>query len=136
VATNPEFFSVTAQVIPLLLLVGLIDHAGTPGPDDGPRHRLGGPVRTLAFVRLTSMAALLAGEVAALVAVAGRPTRLERECVVFALALGALLVLDRFCDREIDRLNETMRRPARVAVVLVFFLVTAGLVGAAALAAL
>ena len=137
-ALDPDFFSVSAQVIPLLLLVGLIDHAGTPEPPGpgAPRHRLGGPGRTLALARLTTMVFLLMGEVAALVAVAGRPTILERHFVVAGLAMGAFAVVDRFTDQEIERLVATTRLRARMALLVVFLALLIGPIAVSVFAAL
>jgi hypothetical protein len=130
--TDPAFFEVSAQVIPLLMVVGLIEHRGTSAPEaeGSPRHRLPRGERDLAITRLGVMLAVVLGEVAALTAVAGYPTPLEDMVVRAGLAGAALFVIDRFLDDEFDRLVRTMRVPMRLVVILTFLVVAVAAVAA------
>jgi hypothetical protein len=118
-----DFFMVSAQVIPLLVLIGLIDHRGTPTP--GGRHRWGGPVLSLALLRMGVMLGCVLGELAALVAISGHPTLIEQKLVVGGLILGGLMVVDRFVDIEFERLIETMRPAPRMVLILAYLVVLA-----------
>jgi hypothetical protein len=127
VAVERSFFEVTAQVIPLLLLVGLVEYRGSVAPEEDPR-RARAEERTLVLMRLAMMIALVLAEVAALTALAGRPTRVERGYVIGGLSVGGLGVVVRFLDVEFERLVAVTGRRTRLAVILVVTIVLLGLV--------
>jgi hypothetical protein len=90
-----DFFSTAAQVVPFLALIGMIEERkGWDEANDGK------PSASDAIGRLLIMAALVLAEVAALTALAGRPTPTERKYVIVGLCTGGLTVAIRFIGHE------------------------------------
>ena len=77
------------------------------------------------------VAGLVWGEIAALVAIAGRPTITERHFVVLGLSVGAFALVDRVVSQELDRLAPMMRRRSFIATVVTVSIVIIGVVLAA-----
>ena len=113
-ATDPEFFATAAQVVPLLALAGFVEDRR--GWDAAPS-------RSDPILRLVLVLGLMAAEVAALTALAGRPTPFERKFVILGLVIGGFALALRFLGHEIDALDQNIgNRWVKAVVVLAWLL--------------
>jgi len=122
-----EFFATSAQVLAILMLAGLVEHRTKVDDDDvrhGTPYRQKRPERIAVLIRVFMMLGVAFGLVAAMTALAGRPTQTERRYVIVGLCVAGVSVAERFLDREIDLLIEATpgRRHLRVALIVVYAL--------------
>lgn len=125
VVAEPEFFEVTAQLLPVLVLASALETRLRLPPDGRERHRAPGPGYLLR--RLTMLAMVSIGEIAALTAVAGRPTALQTHAVVTVLGVLGVLIIAPYAMEEVDVVRDRLRQRStalRVVLVTVATIVT------------
>jgi hypothetical protein len=103
------FYEATAQVLPIFLLVLIVGEARLGATSRGEPSDLG--VILLAYV--LNVALLLAGEVAALIAVASGETYLLHILVCVALASSIALLMMRFLITTLDDYGEHFSQETR-----------------------
>lgn len=100
-APDRAFFEIAAQLIPLFFLLILVENRLRLPAQEGESER---PLRGF-MARMGLLAAVVIGEAAALVAVAGQPTEFEAAIVAQVLGILGVYILAPPVMREIEEVR-------------------------------